>query len=333
MPDDAEAGRRAPHQERLEQAARAAWLYYIAGRTQDEIATALNISRQAAQRLVSLALSEKLIKFRVDHPIAACIALGERLTARFGLRACEVVPAGAPGDALPGVAVAGARLLERWFTQKPPLVLGVSTGRTLRAIAAELPPLVAPQHKVFSLCGIIARDGRAIAEEPVMQLAARTGAQCFPMPLPVVVATVEERQVLQSQRAYRTLCELHESANCLMLGVGHVGWQAPIHASGCITDAELADLLAAGAVGEIAGRAFDADGRTVPSEINERVTGLAVTTPHAGITVGVATGAEKVAALHGALAGGLLNAVITDERTATLLLGGGPNGLTNDRKF
>lgn len=333
MPDDVEAGRRVPPAERLELAARAAWLYYIGGRTQDEIAAALNISRQAAQRLVSLALAEKLIKFRVDHPIAGCMALGEALTERYRLRACEVVPAAGPGGASASVAVAGARLLERWFAQRAPLVLGVSTGRTLRAIAAELSPLDAPQHKVFSLCGIIARDGRAIAAEPVMQLTERTGAQCYPMPLPVVVATVEERRLLQSQRAYQTLRDLYAERSCLMVGVGHVGWQAPIHASGCITDAELTALIEAGAVGEIAGRAFDAAGRMVPAAINERVTGLAVTGADAGVTVGVAAGAEKVAALRGALEGGLINAVITDEPTAASILGAGRNDLTKGEKF
>ncbi len=49
---------------RLDEAARAGWLYYVAGNTQDEIARKLGISRQAAQRLVSLAISERLIKVR-----------------------------------------------------------------------------------------------------------------------------------------------------------------------------------------------------------------------------------------------------------------------------
>jgi DNA-binding transcriptional regulator LsrR (DeoR family) len=289
--------------------------------TQDEIATELAISRQAAQRLVSLAVAEKLIKFRIDHPIAACMALGEALSARYGLRSCEVVPSGARDQGLASVAVAGARMLERWFAQKAPLVLAVSTGRTLRAIAAELPPLAAPQHKIFSLCGIIARDGRAIAAEPVMQLAERTGAQCYPMPLPVVVATVAERKLLQSQRAYHTLRDLYAESRCMMVGVGHVGWQAPIHASGCITDAELTELIEAGAVGEIAGLAFDQAGRTVAAAINERVTGLAVTARPAGITVGVGAGPAKVPALRGALRGRLINALITDEATAAAILG------------
>ncbi|RUU08370.1 sugar-binding transcriptional regulator, partial [Mesorhizobium sp. M7A.T.Ca.TU.009.01.3.2] len=45
---------------RLDDAARAGWLYYVAGNTQDQIASTLGISRQTAQRLVSLAVSEGL---------------------------------------------------------------------------------------------------------------------------------------------------------------------------------------------------------------------------------------------------------------------------------
>ena len=77
---------------KLDLAARAAWLYYVAGRRQDEIAAQLNASRQAVQRLVSLAVSEKLIKFRLDHPIATCVALGEELRTRHGLAFCSIQP-------------------------------------------------------------------------------------------------------------------------------------------------------------------------------------------------------------------------------------------------
>lgn len=337
MSEDADASRRAQQADRLEQAARAAWLYYIGGRTQDEIAAELTISRQAAQRLVSLALAEKLIKFRVDHPIAACMALGQALTERYGLRYCEVVPAvsplGAPNVAVASVAVAGARYLERWFGQKAPLVMAVSTGRTLRAIAAELSPMEAPQHKLFSLCGIIAANGRAIATEPVMSMAERTGAQCYPMPLPVIVPSVGERELLQSQRAYHTLRELMGEARCIMVGIGHIGWQSPLHASGCIGDAELTELIEAGAVGEIAGWAFDAEGRFLAGSVNERVTGLAVTPDAGRVTVGVAAGRDKVPALRGAMQGGLVNAVITDEPTAAAVLGAARGELTRTEQF
>jgi len=70
---------------RLDDAARAGWLYYVAGNTPDQIAGRLCISRQTAQRLVSLAMSEGLIKVRVDHPIANCLDLASRLKSRFAL--------------------------------------------------------------------------------------------------------------------------------------------------------------------------------------------------------------------------------------------------------
>ena len=86
------AGRFSPNAVRLDDAARAGWLYYVAGNTQDEIARKLGVSRQSAQRLVAMAVSEKLIKVRVDHPIARCMDLAGALSERFGLLSVEVVP-------------------------------------------------------------------------------------------------------------------------------------------------------------------------------------------------------------------------------------------------
>jgi DNA-binding transcriptional regulator LsrR (DeoR family) len=57
----------------------------IAGKTQEEITVKLGVSRQSAQRLVSLAISEGLVKVRLDHPIANCLELTERLKAAFVL--------------------------------------------------------------------------------------------------------------------------------------------------------------------------------------------------------------------------------------------------------
>jgi DNA-binding transcriptional regulator LsrR (DeoR family) len=330
---DEAATRRPPHSERLEQAARAAWLYYVGGRTQDEIAAALDISRQGAQRLVSLAVAEKLIKFRIDHPIAACMALAEEIAGRYGLRLCEVVPSGHASGALASVAVAGAAMLERWLAQDAPMTLAVSTGRTLRAIAAELPRMHSARHTVFSLCGIIGPDGRAIAAEPVVQIAERTGAQCFPMPLPVITASVAECRQLQSQRAYQTLHELFEKDHSTLVGIGHIGPQCPIHASHLVTDAELAALVSAGAVGEIAGRAFDAAGRPLEGGTNARVTGLPMRPRPNGLTMAVGAGAEKVSAIRAAMAGALINALITDEATAAAILGEGRSDLTEPLRF
>jgi len=319
------AGRHDGASLRLEQAARAAWLYYIAGRTQDEIAATLDISRQSAQRLVSLAVSEKLIKFRLDHPIAACVELEAALRAQWGLRVCTVCPsvAGSDGDRArrAGLAIAGADLLARWFASRAPLVIALSTGATLRAAAAELSPQDAPQHKVMSLCGTMRVEGRTGAQEPVIEIAARTGAQCYPMPAPVIAATEEERRLFQQQRPFRTLTALLEQSRHLLVGVGQIGWQCPLHADGFVSDSDLSELIEAGAVGEIAGAPFDEKGEPLATSVDGRVNGLRLPAPvDWRLVVGIAGGEAKIAAVRAALRGKLLGGLITDEATASALI-------------
>lgn len=64
---------------RLDDAARVGWLYYVAGNNQKQIARKLGVSRQTAQRLVSLSVSEGLIKVRLDHPIGRRMELADKL--------------------------------------------------------------------------------------------------------------------------------------------------------------------------------------------------------------------------------------------------------------
>src|ERR1700736_684416 len=80
---------------RLDEAARAGWLYFIAGHKHDEIAKMLQVSRASAQRLVSLCLAERLITLRLEHPIAACMEVnrapgGLRISGRSSLFVARV---------------------------------------------------------------------------------------------------------------------------------------------------------------------------------------------------------------------------------------------------
>lgn len=80
---------------KLDLAARAAWMYYVAGNTQNEIAERLGISRQMAQRMVAHAAASNLVKVQITHPISSCLELAQGLQQRYGLEVCRVVPAAA----------------------------------------------------------------------------------------------------------------------------------------------------------------------------------------------------------------------------------------------
>ena len=85
-------------------AARAAWLSFVGGLTQDQIAQELGISRQRAQRLVARATSEGMVRVRIDHPIADCLELERALKQRFKLDSARVAPSVPQGDALAAIA-------------------------------------------------------------------------------------------------------------------------------------------------------------------------------------------------------------------------------------
>lgn len=301
-------------------AARAAWLYYVAGNTQEQIATKLNVSRQAAQRLVAAAVSEGLITFRLDHPIAACVELAEALRARFALDYVEVVPGDADTDGLLGLASAAARQLEAHLAASTPTVLAFSTGRTLRATVAQVAPMERPQHTVVSLVGTMTRDGRASPYDVVMRLADRTGVVCYPLPTPVVTETPGERDLLQSQRPYQVIRALAGQAKVAFLGVGTLDARAAMLVDGFITKEEFEQLIGAGGVGEIAGSAFDADGRLIESELSSRTTAIPIELPLKRLTMGIAGGRSKGIAIAAALRGQLLSALITDEAAAREIL-------------
>ena len=306
---------------RLDEAARAGWLYYVAGNTQDEIARKLGVSRQSAQRMVSLAISEGLIKVRLDHPIAHCMELSVRLKDRFGLQVCEVVPSD-PSDpfGLSGLGQVCASEIERYLKEDDSLTIALGTGRTLVACIEELTLMDCPQHRIVSLVGNIHLDGSASAYDVVVRMANRINAKHFPMTAPVISRSVEEKQALQSQKHVSNMLELAKHADVTFVGVGGVGTDSPLYVDGFITRDEIQALDKAGAVGEIVSWVYNSEGNIIKGCINDRVASAPLFANAKKPVFGVAAGESKVAAILGALRGKLINSLITNESTAERIL-------------
>ena len=306
---------------RHDDAARAGWLYYVAGNTQDQIAAKLGVSRQSAQRLVSLAVSEGLVKVRLDHPIANCLDLAARLSSRFALDLCEVVPSDPQSASTTlGIAEAAAAEIERRLRSPDPIVLAIGTGRTLKAAIEQLSPMECPQHKLVSLTGNIAPDGSAAYYNVIFTMADTIKARSFPMPLPVIASSPAEREMLLKQPMIQPALTLAAKADVTFVGIGDLGPKAPLYEDGFITEAELRALQKAGAVGEIVGWAFDRDGRLIEGITNDRVSSAPLPSRERSLVVAIAMGDRKLLGILAAVTRRLVNGLITDERTATALL-------------
>src|SRR6266851_5452605 len=294
---------------RLDEAARAGWLYFIAGHTQDEIAKALKISRASAQRLVSLCLAERLITFRLEHPISACMELAARLRDQFHLACCEVVPTDPAAPlAATGIAERAANILETTLRTEKPTIVALGTGRAVRAAVERVSQIDCPNHQIVSLVGNISTDGSASFFDTVGRLADRTKARHYPMPLPFLMSS---RSVLEQMLRIDPIAKVRAvaaKADLRLVGVGQMDQAAQVYVDGFVSR------------GELFGWAFNAEGRVIDGGTNNRLTSISLQVPARGLTIGAAVGPAKVTAIKAALKGRLLNGLITDEATAGAIL-------------
>ena len=304
-----------------DEAARAGWMYYVGGLTQDQIATELGVSRQRAQRLVSRAMAEGLIHVRLNHSIGACLDLEAELTRRFGLLRCRVAPSLGPGsDGVRAVGPAAAAELERFLRMPEPLVIGLGTGRAMRGMVDAMTPMDADQHRLVSLIGNIAPDGSASFFDVVMRIADKVRAPHYPMPVPVISPTPAENAAFHALGPVKKVVDLARAADVIFVGVGQMSDDAPLLKDGFVTRLELDEMQAAGAVGEVAGWVFDSKGVYLDVGTNTRTGGVRLAPGLDRPSIGIAAGASKVPAIAAALKSRIINGLVTDEPTARALL-------------
>jgi DNA-binding transcriptional regulator LsrR (DeoR family) len=130
------------------------------------------------------------------------------------------------------------------------------------------------------------------------------------------------RDMLLAQTGLRDVLDRARRADIALVSVGTLGPGATNRRIGLLGDTEAAELLAAGAVGDLLCTFLDRAGRPVDHRLNACSVGLPVadlaTLPAAVLASG---GAEKIPMVRAALAGGYVNHLITDEGTAEALVG------------
>src|ERR1700741_2617370 len=71
---------------------RIAWMYYVEGLTQNEIADRLGIGRVTVVRNINEALRRREVKIWIEGEVAECLELEDRLRETFNLEEAVVVP-------------------------------------------------------------------------------------------------------------------------------------------------------------------------------------------------------------------------------------------------
>ncbi len=269
-----------------------------------------------------------MVRIFIDGQISHCVRLEQQLCRLFGLAFCEVAP-NVDNEALPlrSLGVIGGRYLRLACEKGDDQVIGLGHGRTLAACVQHLPRLERTEVRFVSLLGGFTRRFAANPFDVINRIVERTGAEAYVLPVPFCLNSAEDRAVLLSQKGIGEVFAMARASTLRFAGIGTAdGSDASLEASGMIEAHEFAAIERAGGRGEILGHFFDRHGQRVETELSGRLASLAYEDLKFGKLVAVAGGTNKPEAIRAVLASGLLHGLLTDERTASVLVGPKPGG-------
>ncbi len=139
---------------------------------------------------------------------------------------------------------------------------------------------------------------------------------------PGVVGSRETRDILLADPFVSEAITLFDRVTLALVGVGALEPSRLLASSGNVfSQREVDTLREQGAVGDVCLRFFDEGGQQVSTPLNDRVIGMSLEQlKHVARPVGIAGGKRKFAAIRGALKGGVIHVLITDQLTAEQLL-------------
>ena len=140
------------------------------------------------------------------------------------------------------------------------------------------------------------------------------------MPVPFFANSVEDRDVMLKQRGVPEVREMAVSSSFKFVGIGTAESSAQTVTTGVVTESAMQDVRKRGGVGELIGHFFDENGQRVRTELADRTLSVGIEALKNSRIVAVGGGDEKVRAIGSILRSGLLNGLITDERTAKALI-------------
>lgn len=297
--------------------------YYEQGRTQEEIASELGVSRSQVSHYLAEAREIGIVQIRVVDPEERATQVEERLRQRFPhLKEVRVVPlfGGGPEVTRRVIGRAAAQVLREAVLPGHRVCIGC--GRTLREMVRALRPHPVENVILVQAMGSIGHEALDIDfGELARQAGKALGARVYTIPAPAVLGAGSAQDLIAANSPIAEALKLARSANLYIVGLGSMETDLLYARAGLVPASEMHMLQKLPVVGDICGRFFDLSGQSYPSPFEERVVGIELDDlKRASLSLGIAGGPDKVAPLLGALRAGYINGIVTDEQTAWALL-------------
>ena len=303
--------------------ARAAWLYYTEELTQSQIADRLGVSRSTVIRLLQKAKQSGLVTITLGVSTDT-FEVERDLEKRFNLKKVRIVP-----EAMDEVMqrrwigqVAGETLTE---LARDGSTITVSWGSTLQFMADSLTG--DPGRKDMRIVALMGGLQKAIRGTNPHEVAEQLG-QYFRAPAtalyaPIYVRDAATAQGLVAEPGLQAALDLSRKASLAVFSLGGMDSSATMLKLGYVNAEEERFLREHGAVGELASRWIDRDGKAVP--LPPTINPISISLDDMRCIperLLVAGGQTKTGIIRACLKGGFATHLVTDEGVAAALLAG-----------
>ena len=260
-----------------------------------------------------------MVSFHVNSEYTNCLEIENRLKEKWKLRDAMVIPAIDQDMIDKNLGVAGSQYLEMNLKSNDNLV-ALGWGNTISLLLENLTLSVHQKISLVSLAGGITTCFQQVHKQDARHFY-RLNKRFHMIPAPLLASTPEVARIILDEIEVSRIFRLAEEANIAMVGIGPMSFRSSFVTFGFITPPDIEVIRKQGGIGDIVGQYFDREGRPMDIELcNRLITIKLAQLKHMRFVVGLAGGDHKVEAIKGALRGGYLHALITDERTAAKLL-------------
>lgn len=296
--------------------------HYELGMSQVEIAEKENISKSKVNRIIKKALLDGYIKLTINYPISSVQELEDEFKKIFGLKKAFFAPVIVDDEKLITKDVSRALGIALKNIVADDDIIGISWGNTMNSVASCLPEMNKNGVKVVQLNGGVSRNIRPTrAMDIIDQFSDAFNGVSYILPLPTIVDSSSMVEVLKKDSQINHVFNLIEKSRIAIFSIGCLSFDSVLYSAQYFKEEEYIQLQKNGAVGDVCSRYYDVDGKVIDQTLDDRTVGISLKAlKQKDYSIGVVVGEAKAKAILGALNGGYINTLFSDENTARKVL-------------
>jgi len=307
------------HQDLMREVAK---LYYYEDLTQDQIGEIIGLSRQKVWRMLKKAKEEGIVQIKIIESSDKVLEIENQLKEKFGLKEVRIAVSFQENDKilLKRVAQVAASYLKNRL--EPYSVLGVAYGKTIFEIIHYLTPKKIPGLRVIQIMGGYGKlKGDVMAVELARRIAEIFDGQVVYLMAPAFAKDQITRDAILSNEGISKVLDMSKKVDIALVGIGGVLESSTLLDTGDLYDYEIEELRKKKVAGNICGNFYDENGAIIETLADKRRISISLQDlQKIPLVIGVAGGKNKLLPILGALNGKFVQALITDDLTASQLI-------------